>query len=136
MTRWAGIETLGSSVLGRGFSTWALTTPAIVSGSMPLARAWAKAASRSGPWVPVVAACFSTWQVPHFWMNSWRPRSESPVSLTPQPAQGHEGDPGEGERRAPCGSRPGEDPSRHEAGILSSASAGRPRPFGVAGAFG
>ena len=43
------METLGLSVLGRGFSTWDLTTPAMVSESMPEARAWAKAASRSGP---------------------------------------------------------------------------------------
>src|SRR5204863_8035503 len=48
----------------------------------------------------------------------------------------HDRDPGEGERRAPYGSRRDEAPSRHEAGILSSASADGPGQFGAWAAFG
>src|SRR5436190_21856091 len=79
------METLGLALLGRGLSTCALTTPAIVSGSMPTARAWAKAASRSGPICAVLPASLREWQVAHLLVNSCRPRSTLPVWATPQP---------------------------------------------------
>src|SRR3954447_6569754 len=52
---------------------------------MPVARAWAKAASRSGPIWAVLPASFREWQVAHLLVNSCRPRATLPVCATPQP---------------------------------------------------
>ncbi len=62
----AGIETAGLLLLGRGYSTWALTTPSTVPPPSPAARAAAKASSRLGPTCAVVPAWASVWQTPQF----------------------------------------------------------------------
>src|SRR4051812_50143360 len=79
-----GIETRGSPLTSRGYSTCALTTPSIVSLSFPIDLATANASSRFGPIWAEVPACASSWQTPHFWTNSVRPRAGSAV-VVPQP---------------------------------------------------
>src|SRR4051812_21486129 len=80
----AGIETRALPLFSRGNSTCALTTPSIVSESLPPSRAAAKASSRLGPTWAVVPAWASVWQTPHFCVNNVRPRAVSAV-LVPHP---------------------------------------------------
>src|SRR3954452_20233020 len=74
----------------RGFLIWSFTTPSITLSPKPWVRLFSKAASRSGPWVPFVPACWSVWQLPQVaWpMNSVLPftRSADLSVPLPQPA--------------------------------------------------
>ena len=46
---------------------WLWTTPSMPLSPKPCWRASVKAASRFGPWMPLVPARASVWQEPHFW---------------------------------------------------------------------
>ena len=48
----------------RGWAIWSRTTPSITLSPKPCWREFSKAASRFGPWVPFVPACWSVWQLP------------------------------------------------------------------------
>src|SRR4051794_40149164 len=71
----------------RGLRIWSRTTPSITLSPKPFLRAFSKAASRLGPWLPFVPACCRVWQLPHVAlpMKSFLPFTRS-GSLRPQPA--------------------------------------------------
>src|SRR5918912_2534838 len=71
----------------RGFAIWSRTTPSITLSPKPLLRAFSKAASRFGPWVPLVPARCSVWQLPQVAlpMKSFLPFTRS-GELRPHPA--------------------------------------------------
>src|SRR5689334_633754 len=71
----------------RGLRIWSRTTPSITLSPKPRLRAFSKAASRFGPWVPLVPARCRVWQLPQVAlpMKSFLPFTRS-GSLRPQPA--------------------------------------------------
>ena len=77
-------------LLRRGCLICSCTTPSMTLSFMPLSRAFRKAWSRSGPWVPAVPARSSAWQLPQVPspMKSSLPfsRSALPPLVAVQPA--------------------------------------------------
>src|SRR3954451_9179686 len=71
----------------RGLAIWSRTTPSMIVSPNPFWRAFSKAASRFGPWFPLVPACCRVWQLPHVAlpMKSFLPLTRS-GELRPQPA--------------------------------------------------
>src|SRR3954464_14949267 len=71
----------------RGLRIWSRTTPSITVSPKPFLRAFSKAASRFGPWFPLVPACWRVWQLPQVAlpMKSFLPFTRSGW-LRPQPA--------------------------------------------------
>src|SRR3954470_6946270 len=71
----------------RGLRIWSRTTPSMPVSPKPFLRAFSKAASRFGPWFPLVPACWRVWQLPQVAlpMKSLLPFTRSGW-LRPQPA--------------------------------------------------
>src|SRR3954468_13728498 len=71
----------------RGLRIWSRTTPSMMLSPKPFLRAFAKAASRFGPWLPLVPACCRVWQLPQVAlpMKSFLPFTRSGW-VRPQPA--------------------------------------------------
>src|SRR3954447_17115995 len=82
VTRFAGMM-----LPRRGLRIWSRTTPSITVSPKPFWRAFSNAASRFGPWFPLVPACCRAWQLPQVAlpMKSLLPFTRSGW-LRPQPA--------------------------------------------------
>src|SRR3954468_23643692 len=74
----------------RGFMIWSCTMSSIALSPKPLLRAFRNAWSRFGPWVPLVPARWSAWQLPHVALPANRrlpfTRSACEPAVPPQPA--------------------------------------------------